>query len=1166
MDIPELLVRVSRFKRLIPAAWMACLLLLGLTWGAQAQAKNVLLLTTTEDPVLRPDGVAIVNNCIADFQYWKSLDPVNNQLTVMAGKLNSTASPLTMTDLFPAPPATAPYDVIATCNVYAQSLPSAASIMNQAMQTRVARTFLLFDEPASFQEGWINAISDWQVTKATYRAGAAVSQVANTASPYVLGSAFQTNLPTMGGHSYAVYKGVPSDLVLYSPTTVTPSGTYPVTEKASTLVVPLSRSYPDGNGFAQGACVIVSTDVSMFDSVRWVPSNANYRRISRTFLAATDPGGPCGTTPTITKSFDRALVQPGDTATLTIRLQNNNGFTDAQGNPQPGADVTGVNLTDNLPAPLILAAAPSMTCSAGTLVGAVGGNQLGIQNGTIQSASCTVTAQVQWPNTAAGQSACPVSAPGSITNRIGYGTDFTASAGPTSGTKPSGGNWPEPFNAVAQLACQQTPFAELEVTKTADKSTSYKGDTVVFTVTITNSGDAPATGVSVSDPMTADWTSAAWTCSRSDGVPCPTAGGNGNITHSNLTVPANGSVTYTITSVASGTNQSAVNTVAVTPTAPTLCSNGKTSCSDTARVTIVGVVSLTKTFVSQSATPLLPGGSIVYDVVLTNDSTTVPVQHGILVSDPLPNGISSGTWTCSGENNCYGLTGGSLPLNVTVPGLLAFVANSTGRMTFRITATVDPQNRQYTPIVNTATATPTAPDLCVGGKTSCSASVSTPVTLPGSVQITKTLTSAAVVQRGGTATYEIEVSNPSTTNAVANKVVVADPVPAGASAVTFACTSGCNLLDAADATGHTIANLPAQAKVKYLVTLTVAANAAHGATIQNVATATPSGADVCTAGVSPCTANAAVVTVFVPGTVEITKRLLTSATALRGDPVTYEIVVTNPSDGPVNGAINVADTLPSGLDAGTWSCTGACSAVTGGNTALADQLPSLAAGASATYTISTQISATAAHGLTIENSATATPTAPELCVGGAASCTAKAGPITVTVPGAAQIGKQLTSSATAKPGDEVTYQVIVSNSAQGPLTKPIAVADPLPVGMASGKWVCSGACGTLTIGDMPLNEQLPSLAVGATATFSITTKVGSRTANDTTIVNTATITPTSPEVCGTGQTSCSANAPAVTVQVQRTEAQPVPSLSQWALMLLSALMALAYVARQQRKR
>ena len=422
------------------------------------------------------------------------------------------------------------------------------------------------------------------------------------------------------------------------------------------------------------------------------------------------------------------------------------------------------------------------------------------------------------------------------------------------------------------------------------------------------------------------------------------------------------------------------------------------------------------------------------------------------------------------------------------------------------------------------------------------------------------------MQRGGTATYEIEVSNPSTTNAVANKVVVADPVPAGASAVTFACTSGCNLLDGTDASGHTIANLPAQAKVKYLVTLTVASNAAHGATIQNVATATPSGADVCTAGGSPCTANAAVVTVFVPGTVEITKRLLTSATALRGAPVTYEIVVTNPSDGPVNGAINVEDTLPSGLDAGTWSCTGACSAVTGGNTDLADQLPSLASGASATYTISTQISATAAHGLTIENSATATPTAPELCVGGAASCTAKAGPITVTVPGAAQISKQLTSSATAKPGDEVTYQVIVSNSAQGPLTKPIAVADPLPVGMASGKWVCSGACGTLTIGDMPLNEQLPSLAVGATATFSITTKVGSRTANDTTIVNTATITPTSPEVCGTGQTSCSANAPAVTVQVQRTEAQSVPSLSQWALMLLSALMALAYVARQQRKR
>lgn len=93
----------------------------------------------------------------------------------------------------------------------------------------------------------------------------------------------------------------------------------------------------------------------------------------------------------ISKVFSPAAIVAGGTSALTITLQN------PTGNPY-----TGVNVTDNLPAGIVVAAAPSTTCG-GVVSGNVGDTSVQLTGGVIPASatpptpvgSCTVTVPVQ---------------------------------------------------------------------------------------------------------------------------------------------------------------------------------------------------------------------------------------------------------------------------------------------------------------------------------------------------------------------------------------------------------------------------------------------------------------------------------------------------------------------------------------------------------------------------------------------------------------------------------------------------------------------------------------------------------------------------------------------------------------------------------------------------
>lgn len=110
---------------------------------------------------------------------------------------------------------------------------------------------------------------------------------------------------------------------------------------------------------------------------------------------------------------------------------------------------------------------------------------------------------------------------------------------------------------------------------------------------------------------------------------------------------------------------------------------------------------------------------------------------------------------------------------------------------------------------------------------------------------------------------------------------------------------------------------------------------------------------------------------------------------------------------------------------------------------------------------------------------------------------------------------------------------------------PIAIADPLPAGLESGHWTCAGARGTTTSGSLPLAVTLDGLGPQASATFTLSA-VAAASGQGTSIINTATATPTAPELCLIGQAQCSASADSVQINPS-APATPtaVPSLSQW---------------------
>lgn len=374
------------------------------------------------------------------------------------------------------------------------------------------------------------------------------------------------------------------------------------------------------------------------------------------------------------------------------------------------------------------------------------------------------------------------------------------------------------------------------------------GETLTYTISLSNSGGADAIDVGVTDPLDPNVT----LVSASNGG---VASGS-SVVWSGLAVPAGGNLALSVSvrvadPLPSGVTQIA-NLASVTGTTPPDC-NATPLPQNCVITPTPGAVILTKALTGESgSTPGIAeaGETLTYTIMLSNPGGSA--VSGYDVSDPLDPNVTF----VSASN------GGSASGGVVSWSNLTILAGGSVALTVAVQV-VDPIPTGVTQVANVAYETGTTPPDC-GSIPRPAACVVTPAA-PPRLQVTKTVDNPNVAP-GGTATYTITVTNVGTVTAT--QVVIADPLPAGIEGFSWTCAASggatCANTQGTGAVNESIASFPVGGRLIYVVSASVAANATGS--ILNSVSVTPSANAVCMPAQTPGPCNAsAPVTVVVVG-------------------------------------------------------------------------------------------------------------------------------------------------------------------------------------------------------------------------------------------------------------------------------------------------------------
>ncbi len=182
--------------------------------------------------------------------------------------------------------------------------------------------------------------------------------------------------------------------------------------------------------------------------------------------------------PAFSKSFAPDTILVGEISTLTFTIDNTaSAFT-----------ASALDFSDTLPAGMVVADPPneSSTCTGGTLTAGAGTNSVTYSGGTVDTgASCVLQVDVVGI------------ADGTHTNTTGDLTSSSGNSGPASDT------------------LIVDPVADLAIAKSALPDPVDAGETLTYTLVVTNNGPSEATGIVVSDTLPAAFTPLGNTCGAS---------------------------------------------------------------------------------------------------------------------------------------------------------------------------------------------------------------------------------------------------------------------------------------------------------------------------------------------------------------------------------------------------------------------------------------------------------------------------------------------------------------------------------------------------------------------------------------------------------------------------------------------------------------------------
>lgn len=646
-------------------------------------------------------------------------------------------------------------------------------------------------------------------------------------------------------------------------------------------------------------------------------------------------------------------------------------------------------------------------------------------------------------------------------------------------------------NAATAGTALPAAQADLRVQKLAPSSAGPDTD-LQYTLMVGNAGPDDAIDVQVIDVLPGDLTFVALAQS---GAPLncttPAAGSGGTVQCTATTYAAGASTELVLTThVPAGTPSGTDYTNAAQVSGSTLDANGKNDLS-TVTTTVSAIDLVASKFGPSTANA---GGTLVYTLGIANNGPDT--AFGATLSDTLPAAL---TFVSILQN-----TGPTFSCTLPPPGSSGSVScnapllGAGASATFTLTAAVPSNAANGTVVTNTATAA-TASQFDTDSSNNI-ASVQTTLANNADVGITKT--APATANAGGTLAWTLTASNAGP-DAAAN-VAISDTLPAGTTFVSVSNAPGIACTTPAVGSGGTVvcSATTLASGASFVVTLTaqVADSTPDGSTVGNIASVASSSPPDLNANNDSASADTIIV-----NRADLGVSKSAPATVLAGNTLAYTLVASN--TGPNADSATLTDMLPANTsfvsltqDSGPiFACTTPAVDATG---SVQCTNAAFAPGATASFTLTTRVSATAADGTLIANTAGIDGTRVDA---NAANDSATA---STTISSAADLGITKTAPATVVGGADFVYTIIASNA--GPLADAATFTDTLPAGITfvslqqnSGD---SFTCSTPAVGaGGSVSCTQAAFASNASASFALTVNVPGSSLDGALIANTASI-------------------------------------------------------------
>lgn len=598
----------------------------------------------------------------------------------------------------------------------------------------------------------------------------------------------------------------------------------------------------------------------------------------------------------------------------------------------------------------------------------------------------------------------------------------------------------DPFpgdNVASDSDTLLTPQVDLAIAKSDGLEHASAGETVTYSMLVSNAGPSDATAAQVSDFFPPQVNAVAWSCDAEPGASC-NAGGSGDIAET-VDVAAGSQLTFsavaTLGSDATGTlSNTALVSVGATDQDLNLANNNATDT--TLLETQVDLV----VHNSDGLTSAVPGRRITY--LVTVDNAGPGDALGAMVTDTFSQDLTDIQWTCvtSGGASCLATGSGDLAQQVDLPAVSSLTFTVDALITSGATGTLS----------NTASVE--VPDGITDINLSNNVASDVDTVLHPEADLVLTLDDgSATAVPGLGVVYQLTISQTGPSDAPSSRVsAVLDEAltcqwtcqPSNGGSCAANPGSG-DLLD--------VVQLPAGSELSYVAACAIAPAAVGDLVLDAEVSTAPSVTD-------PDLNNNSFseVDLLTPRAEVVISKTDGQNVATPGDSLVYTIRVRNlggPSDAP---DVTVSDTFPDVMSC-LWSCQGQGGALcsqgqTQGNLLDIAQLP---VDSEAVYTAECSLADDAGDASSsVVNSATAT-VPPGVTDSNASNNSAL--DITQLLPLVDLAVEVSDGVETAVPGESVTYSLRVRHLS-GPLIENAEVRDHFPAELDC-LWTCQGIGG-----------------------------------------------------------------------------------------------------------